>query len=363
MNTLSIVTIHRYKMNIVIPMAGQSSRFFKDGFTVPKYLLPISQKDPYITMIEGAADSLHMNGRLIFIIQREHTMYGTDTFLRKAYPESVILYLERYTGGCVESVYEAAKGYIDNDMPLVISNCDQFLEWDSTEFLEICSQPHVDGCVLTYYATTEKNSYCSIDSEKRCLEFREKKVISEHSLVGVHYWKRGSDFIESAEDMLSRNVRDAGEYYVSTSYNYLLQKGKYITICPMKDTEVYHSIGVPETYYEFLQKKNPIRVSELNTMKRGWFMGDFLPTAYSTKDVEVGILEHKKDEVWPAHLHKKGDEINVLIEGSMKINNLEIKKGQIFVIPKGHLTKAVFLEDCKVVCVKIPSDTKDKYCF
>jgi UTP-glucose-1-phosphate uridylyltransferase len=93
-------------MNIVIPMAGQSSRFFKDGFTIPKYLLPISQTEPYTTMIEGAADSLHLTGRLIFIIQREHTMYGIDTFLRNKYPESVILYLERYTSGCVESVYE-----------------------------------------------------------------------------------------------------------------------------------------------------------------------------------------------------------------------------------------------------------------
>ena len=350
-------------MNIVIPMEGQSSRFFNDGFTVPKFLLPVSQSDPYITMIEGATNTLQMCGNLIFIIQRDHTKYNIDTFLHEKYPESTILYLDRYTGGCVESVYEAAKEYINNDMPLVISNCDQFLEWDSSEFLSICSQAHVDGCVLTYHATTDKNSYCRINSDKKCLEFREKKVISEHSLVGVHYWKHGSDFINSAEDMLVRDVRDAGEYYVSTSYNYLIQKGKYITICPMKENEVYHSIGIPETYYEFLQKKNPICINELSLMKRGWFMGNFLPTAYSTSDVEVGILEHKKGEIWPAHLHKKGDEINVLIEGSMKVNNLEIKKGQIFVIPKGHLTKAVFFEDCKIVCVKVPSDTKDKYCF
>ena len=350
-------------MNIVSPMAGQSSRFFNDGFTVPKFLLPVSQSDPYITMIEGATNTLHMFGNLIFIIQRDHTKYNIDTFLREKYPDSTILYLDRYTGGCVESVYEAAKEYINNDTPLIISNCDQFLEWDSTAFLNICSQTHVDGCVLTYYATTDKNSYCSIDSEKKCLEFREKKVISEHSLVGVHYWKHGSDFIDSAEDMLKRDVRDAGEYYVSTSYNYLIQKGKYITICSMKDTEVYHSIGIPETYYDFLQKKNPICINELSSMKRGWFLGNFLPTAYSTSDVEVGILEHKKGEIWPAHIHKKGDEINVLIEGSMKVNNLEIKKGQIFVIPKGHLAKAVFFENCKIVCVKVPSDTKDKYCF
>ena len=350
-------------MNIVIPMAGKSERFFKEGFTVPKYMLPIEGGETPRTMIQGAVDSLHMEGNLYFIVQRDHEIYGVTKFLTDAYPTATVLYLERYTGGCVESVYEAAKGYINTDLPLVISNCDQYLEWDSTDFLQACQRPDIDGCVLTYFADTEKNSYCRTDTNGVCTEFREKKVISPHSLVGVHYWKRGSDFIKSAEDMLSNDRRDAGEYYVSTSYNYLVESGKKIIHSPMKSTDVYHSIGVPETYFTYLQGLMPIQINELSSMKRGWFMGNFLPTAFQTKDVEVGILEHKAGEVWPAHLHKKGDEINVLIEGSMKLNNLEIKKNQIFVIPKGHLTKAVFHEDCKIVCVKVPSDTKDKYCY
>ncbi len=350
-------------MNIVIPMAGKSSRFFEAGFTVPKYFLPLSKQQDGVAMIQGAVDSLHMKGQLIFIVQREHSMFGIDTFLKEKDRESIVLYLARYTGGCVESVYEAAKAYINNDSPLVISNCDQYLDWNSDEFMRVCNQPHVDGCVLTYYANTTKNSYCTVDEQNRCTLFREKEVISNHSLVGVHYWKRGSDFVASAEDMLSKDIRDAGEYYVSTSYNFLVKQGKFITICPLRAGEVYHTIGVPETYYDFLQSQDPIQVSQLKDMKRGWFLGDFLPTAYSTKDVEVGILEHKAGEEWPAHIHKRGDEINVLLSGYMQINNQKIITGQVFVIPKGHLTKATFFEDCRIVCVKLPSDTKDKYCY
>jgi mannose-6-phosphate isomerase-like protein (cupin superfamily)/CTP:phosphocholine cytidylyltransferase-like protein len=350
-------------MNIVIPMAGKSSRFFDAGFTVPKYMLPLSKQQNGIAMIQGAVDSLHMEGQLIFIVQRDHSMFGIDTFLKEKYPDCIVLYLERYTGGCVESVYEAAKAYINNDKPLVISNCDQYLEWNSDEFLRICNQPHVDGCVLTYFADTTKNSYCTVDTSGKCTLFKEKEVISPHSLVGVHYWKRGSDFVSSAEDMIQNNVRDAGEYYVSTSYNYLVKQKKFIAICPMREGETYHTIGVPETYYNFLQSQDPIQISQLTTMKRGWFLGDFLPCAYSSKDVEVGILEHKAGEEWPAHIHKKGDEINVLLSGSMQINTQTIHAGQIFVIPKGHLTKAIFFEDCRIVCVKLPSDTKDKYCY
>ena len=83
----------------------------------------------------------------------------------------------------------------------------------------------------------------------------------------------------------------------------------------------------------------------------------------STKDVVVGLHNYAKGEEWPAHVHKRGDEINLLISGHMKINNTELITGQIFVIPKGHLIKSIFYEDCKIVCVKLPSDTKDKYCY
>ena len=65
--------------------------------------------------------------------------------------------------------------------------------------------------------------------------------------------------------------------------------------------------------------------------------------------------------MWGAHLHKRGTEYNCLVSGKMRINGITIEPGTIFTVPTGLLTKAVFLEDCKVVCVKVPSDTKDKY--
>jgi hypothetical protein len=75
-------------MNIVIPMAGKSSRFFEAGFTVPKFLLPLSPSEGSKTMIEGAVDSLQMVGNLIFIVQRDHCMFNIDTFLKEKYPSA-----------------------------------------------------------------------------------------------------------------------------------------------------------------------------------------------------------------------------------------------------------------------------------
>lgn len=351
--------------NVVISLAGKSARFFKEGFNKPKCLLPMQNGK---TMIENAIDSLNMPGSLFLIVQREHcTKYSIDSFLQEKYPSARICYLDAYTNGSAESCYLATKEYIDTELPLVISNCDQTLEWDSADFIERTLAADSDGAILTYYADTNRNSYASIkEGTTLVLRTAEKEVISNNSLVGVHSWKRGSDFCRSVEHMLKNNIRANNEYYVSITYNFLLDAGKSIHIVPLKEDagEKYWTVGTPETYYYYLNKMfGNVKVSRLEAMTRGWLIGDFTPSILRTSAFEVAYLHHKKDENWPAHVHNLADEYNVLIRGSMMINNEQISQGDIFIIKKGMMTKATFLEDCEILCIKVPSVPSDKHCY
>ncbi len=104
-----------------------------------------------------------------------------------------------------------------------------------------------------------------------------------------------------------------------------------------------------------------MKISSLNDTVRGWFIGNFNPSVYKTEDFEVGILTHYKGQIWPKHYHKEAVEINVLISGSMKINDILIKPNDIFIIEKNEVVVPEFLEDCTIVCVKSPSVLGDKY--
>jgi quercetin dioxygenase-like cupin family protein len=96
-------------------------------------------------------------------------------------------------------------------------------------------------------------------------------------------------------------------------------------------------------------------------MKRGWFIGDFHPSVLRTKDFEVAVLSHKKNEIWPKHYHKLTTEINLLLRGSMSINETTIQEGDIFVIEPNEISSPIFHEDCQILCVKTPSVIGDKY--
>jgi mannose-6-phosphate isomerase-like protein (cupin superfamily) len=95
-------------------------------------------------------------------------------------------------------------------------------------------------------------------------------------------------------------------------------------------------------------------------MKDGWFVGDFLPTAFRTTEFEVCYKKHKKNEKWDTHYHEKITEINLLVKGKMTINDTLISEGEIFVIPPFYVSEPRFLEDCELVIVKTPSITSDK---
>ncbi len=104
-----------------------------------------------------------------------------------------------------------------------------------------------------------------------------------------------------------------------------------------------------------------MKISKLNDMTRGWFIGDFEPSIIRTQAFEVGILTHKKDENWEEHYHKIASEYNVLLKGKMSINGTLLNEGDIFILEPMETALPVFMEDCVVLCVKVPSVIGDKY--
>lgn len=102
-------------------------------------------------------------------------------------------------------------------------------------------------------------------------------------------------------------------------------------------------------------------IYNINDMKGGWFIGNFEPCVYKTKDYEVGVKTHPKGEVWETHYHKKATEINYLIQGKMIIQEVEINTGDIFVLHPNEIANPIFLEDCTIVTIKTISEIGDKY--
>jgi hypothetical protein len=106
-----------------------------------------------------------------------------------------------------------------------------------------------------------------------------------------------------------------------------------------------------------------MKISKLEDMTGGWFVGDFAPTAYKTKDVEVSYKRHPRGEKWDTHYHEKITEVNLLVRGRMIMQGREMFAGDVFVVKPFEIADPKFLEDCEIVCVKHPGIANDKKCL
>lgn len=104
-----------------------------------------------------------------------------------------------------------------------------------------------------------------------------------------------------------------------------------------------------------------MKVYNFKKMIGGWYIGNFSPSVFKTKKFEVSFKIHKKNEKWDYHYHKKATEINLIIDGKMKIQGKILKKNQIFVLKKKEIANPIFLKETKIICIKVPSVKNDKF--
>jgi len=104
-----------------------------------------------------------------------------------------------------------------------------------------------------------------------------------------------------------------------------------------------------------------MEIYKLENMTKGWFVGDFAKAVYKTNEFEVALKIEKAGEYVERHFHKIATEITLVVEGNVRINNKEFKKGDIIVLNAEEDADYEVIKDAVTVIVKIPSVMNDKY--
>jgi len=235
-------------LTIVVPMAGRGSRFADAGFKDPKPLIPVRG----VPMIKLVIDNLRPSRphRFVFICQREHVAaYELERLLGQWAPGCAIVQLDGVTEGAACSVL-TAEAWLD-DSPLMIANSDQYLDIAIDDYLG--AMDGCDGLIMTMTAHDPKWSFVAVDDQAMVTEVAEKVPISDEATVGVYNFARGRDFAEAAREMIAKDLRVNGEFYVAPVYNMLIEKGARIAIHNIgAEAAGMYGLGVPSDLALFL---------------------------------------------------------------------------------------------------------------
>ncbi|HDV0904484.1 TPA: glycosyltransferase family 2 protein [Vibrio fluvialis] len=237
---------------IMIPMAGMSSRFFKAGYSKPKYMLEAKGK----TLFEHSVLSFEKYFKdelFVFVIRDvyETRKFVIDQVKKLGIKDFKIVCLDVETKGQAETVFLGLDGIDDNES-LTIFNIDTF----RPEFSYPDLSSKEDGYLEVFQGSGDNWSFVLPENEESTLlvETAEKRPISDLCCTGLYYFNKVSDFKISYNDYLNKpkELWEKGELYVAPLYNFLIKNGKSIHYHKIERDEVIFC-GTPDEYDDFLR--------------------------------------------------------------------------------------------------------------
>jgi dTDP-glucose pyrophosphorylase len=215
-------------MIVVVPMAGRGSRYSEQGFEIPKPLINVAGK----LMINWALKSLEgiSYDKIIFVALHEHeAQYNINKILTETLGNKFELVLiNEVTEGQLCTVLMAKEFFVAGQDLLVIAS-DSMIKSEIGKDI-VHRNPETKGIISVINLPGERWSFARTNSNGEVIEVAEKVRISNHASTGIYYFSDSCEFMNIAEDIVAKQEKTKGEYYVIPVYQKMIQNQQKVRI-------------------------------------------------------------------------------------------------------------------------------------
>jgi NDP-sugar pyrophosphorylase family protein len=237
------------KLNVLIPAAGQGSRFAVAGYAKPKPFIDVDGEP----MIRRVLDNMPSGpSQPTVILRKDHVDVAGAEIEELARRGVRVVAIDKLTEGTACTIL-LAREHLDNDQPLLIANSDQLVDVSLQAFVDDCFARDLDGSILVFRdpSLNPKWSFARTDAAGLVQQVAEKVAISDLATVGIYLFRKGSHFVDAAIDMIANNDRVNNEFYTCPVYNYMIRAGLRIGVYEIESSAM-HGLGTPEDLSAYL---------------------------------------------------------------------------------------------------------------
>ena len=248
-----------YGGSLIIPMAGMGSRFAKDGYTLPKPLIPISGKPMALQAINSLPKSKYQS----FILRSDmQGLIQIESSLSQQFPNGIITEVPKLTKGqaCsaligLEALEKA--GFTDSS-PITFGACDNGILFDQANFIELIVNPKIDVIVWgtrghtnairnpEMFGWIDANEDGNINNISVKIPLASPKT--DPIVIGTFTFKSIADAKKVINSLIKRNGQINGEFYLDSSINDAISAGMN---CHLFEIEKFISWGTPNDLKTF----------------------------------------------------------------------------------------------------------------
>lgn len=236
--------INMKKIHLIMPMGGAGSRFFKNGFVMPKPLIEIKNKPFLYWSTKSISKFVDVEDITFVVLQQHIDEFEIDKKIKEYFKDANIVVIPKVLDGAVLTCMAGVEE-IDDDLPIIFNDCDHMFICKS--FYDFCKEgkfDELDGALLSFKSNDPKYSFLQMDSNGNVINTVEKKAVSDSAICGAYYFKNKKTFLNYATQYLTNC--EYSEYYVSGVYNIMAKNNMKIAnfVC-----DVHVPFGTPDEYY------------------------------------------------------------------------------------------------------------------
>ena len=163
----------------------------------------------------GAIDDAQLT---LAVSERDCKRWHLDNVMRLLSPSAHVVQIRRTTSGAACTALLAISDFASED-PLLIVNGNELIDVDFNAVVSRFWQADFDAGVVVFPSVHPRYSYVRLDQDQMVVECAEKNPISNHATVGFYWFRRGRDFVESAQQSISKHAHVDGQYYICPTLN------------------------------------------------------------------------------------------------------------------------------------------------
>ena len=232
------------KIHLIMPMGGAGSRFFKDGFVIPKPLIELNGKPFLYWATHSITDYIDVADVTFVVLQEHIDNFEIDKVIKNYFPDARLEVIPQILNGALLTCLYGIKN-INDDSPIIFNDCDHaFCSSSFNDYCKVGDFEKFDGGLLSFESNDPKYSFLQMDETGNVINTVEKRAISNHAICGAYYFKNKEIFRECSNEYLDKC--QYSEYFLSGVYNVMANKKLRIE----NFTCDFHiPFGTPEEYY------------------------------------------------------------------------------------------------------------------
>jgi CTP:molybdopterin cytidylyltransferase MocA len=229
---------------IIFPMAGESRRFFDNGFSLPKYQLPLWRGTVFEYCIAGFQRFFKTESFIFIYRDSFDTRYFIEEIVKVNRVARVyFVEIDAVTRGQAETVYLGlSRLKFDETTPISIFNIDTLrMPW-----APLANQSTSGGLIEVFHGEGEHWSFVLPNIETGLVEYvAEKRRISDLCSTGWYHFKSLSLFNYAYESYVNDSEKE--ELYVAPMYNKIIKNNLPVEY-RLLDGNNFAFCGTPQEY-------------------------------------------------------------------------------------------------------------------